>query len=118
MDEKEYGVHKQHCCVVHGCKYGDEFCPVVEGKIKQNHPCMDCEEDGMTTMEILKKLEENPDQWQTIMGIEVIDCCSTCEHGNGAYDEYEDCKFITAAKKHQSYDLLKWNKCRLFMRRK
>ena len=23
------GVHQTHCCVVHGCKYGDEDCPVV-----------------------------------------------------------------------------------------
>lgn len=28
-----YGVHSSHCCVEHGCKYGDHDCPVEHGKI-------------------------------------------------------------------------------------
>jgi hypothetical protein len=28
-----YGVHSSHCCVEHGCKYGDADCPVENGKI-------------------------------------------------------------------------------------
>ena len=40
---KSIPVHKGHCCKVHGCKYGEEDCPVVLGKVKQTHPCMDCD---------------------------------------------------------------------------
>jgi len=36
------GVHRTHCCKKHGCKYGDEKCPVILGTIKQDHPCEDC----------------------------------------------------------------------------
>jgi len=40
-------VHRSHCCVIHGCKYGDdENCPVVTKKYGQVHPCMDCEEEN------------------------------------------------------------------------
>jgi len=37
-----WGVHETHCCVEHGCKYGDEDCPVVIGLIKQKYFCQDC----------------------------------------------------------------------------
>ena len=36
------GVHKGHCCVFHGCKYGDEDCPVVNKRITQAYTCEDC----------------------------------------------------------------------------
>lgn len=35
-------VHITHCCAVHGCKYGDEDCPVVNLRVKQAYPCEDC----------------------------------------------------------------------------
>ena len=38
----EYGVHAAHCCKFHGCKYGDETCPVVNGIIEQLYPCWSC----------------------------------------------------------------------------
>lgn len=28
------GVHETHCCSDHGCKYGDEDCPVVKGTVE------------------------------------------------------------------------------------
>lgn len=31
-----------HCCILHGCKYMDDNCPVENGIIKQEHPCEDC----------------------------------------------------------------------------
>lgn len=43
-------VHRTHCCVLHGCKYGDEDCPVVKGKIKQDFICEQCENDGIKTV--------------------------------------------------------------------
>lgn len=36
------GVHRTHCCVIHGCKYGDVDCPVEYGIIEQDYPCQDC----------------------------------------------------------------------------
>lgn len=46
MKKSEIGVHVNHCCVKHGCKYGDSDCPVVLGKVKQIGPCWDCYEEG------------------------------------------------------------------------
>lgn len=37
-----YMVHKTHCCSVHGCKYGDDDCPVAAGTIKQDSLCEEC----------------------------------------------------------------------------
>ncbi len=39
------GVHAAHCCRLHGCKYGDEDCPVASGAIKQEYTCEDCDYD-------------------------------------------------------------------------
>ena len=30
-------VHETHCCVDHGCKYGDHDCPVASGEVEQRH---------------------------------------------------------------------------------
>jgi hypothetical protein len=38
------GVHAAHCCKWHGCKYGDEDCPVVSGEVEQLYPCMFCDD--------------------------------------------------------------------------
>lgn len=35
-------VHGSHCCVRHGCKYGDSDCPVASARIEQLYPCEDC----------------------------------------------------------------------------
>jgi hypothetical protein len=36
------GVHTSHCCLQHGCKYGDDDCPVASGGHKQEYPCETC----------------------------------------------------------------------------
>ena len=36
------GVHAEHCCQDHGCKYGDENCPVEKGVVAQEYPCENC----------------------------------------------------------------------------
>lgn len=38
-------VHESHCCEYHGCKYGDEDCPVASGQLKQLYPCEECREE-------------------------------------------------------------------------
>lgn len=35
-------VHTEHCCKLHGCKYGDEDCTVVNGSRLQSYRCQDC----------------------------------------------------------------------------
>lgn len=49
------GVHRTHCCVAHGCKYGDRDCPVETGRIKQDYTCEYCEHDGINNLEDLRK---------------------------------------------------------------
>jgi len=46
-DHPGSGTHITHCCIHHGCKYGDEDCPVAQGKVRQEFPCEQCswEED-------------------------------------------------------------------------
>lgn len=37
------GVHVSHCCIHHGCKYGDTDCPVETGRSQQAYPCERCD---------------------------------------------------------------------------
>lgn len=34
--------HDTHCCIEHGCKYGEEDCPVANGIRKQQYLCEMC----------------------------------------------------------------------------
>jgi hypothetical protein len=38
--------HQDHCCIIHGCSYNQEDCPVFTGDVKANKkkPCKACEE--------------------------------------------------------------------------
>jgi len=47
MDKENYGVHKSHCCAIHGCKYGDKDCPVVSGEVFQEYECEECSDAKM-----------------------------------------------------------------------
>lgn len=50
------GVHLGHCCLrSHGCKYGDEFCPVVTGMFPpESDKCGACYEDEAMDRDSLK----------------------------------------------------------------
>ena len=39
-------VHVTHCCSVHGCKYGDDNCPVELGLANQAYECEECGYDN------------------------------------------------------------------------
>lgn len=39
-------VHTRHCCKFHGCKYGDDDCPVALALKQQKYPCEYCHEYG------------------------------------------------------------------------
>jgi hypothetical protein len=45
MRDPNIEVHQSHCCDTHGCKYGDDDCPVTNGQVTQDHPCEWCCED-------------------------------------------------------------------------
>lgn len=45
MNKSKFEVHQSHCCILHGCKYGDADCPVVLGIVKQEYLCETCETD-------------------------------------------------------------------------
>lgn len=38
-------VHTEHCCAIHGCKYGDDDCSVATGRKMQSFPCETCDFD-------------------------------------------------------------------------
>lgn len=43
IPKEKWGVHVHHCCVDHGCKYGDVDCPVALDLFEQHHDCEYCE---------------------------------------------------------------------------
>lgn len=51
MDQSKWGVHEGHCCALHGCKYGDEDCPVVSGETQQEYLCESCEDNGIRSID-------------------------------------------------------------------
>lgn len=69
------GAHAGHCCILHGCKYGDIQCPVLNGSAEQEGPCEYCCEDaeqwGTTPAEILKKGQErlNSSEYRTLYAV-------------------------------------------------
>ncbi len=35
-------VHTEHCCLHHGCKYGDDDCTVMSLRNRQSYLCEEC----------------------------------------------------------------------------
>lgn len=64
---KEKDVHTEHCCFDHGCKYGDDDCPVTSGKKEQSFPCETCDfagrQDFAAVGRVIKMIREgkNPE---------------------------------------------------------
>lgn len=44
MMENQKCVHTEHCCRIHGCKYGDKNCPVWLGFKTQSFSCEYCDD--------------------------------------------------------------------------
>lgn len=59
MGVDKIGVHKTHCCVLHGCKYGDQNCPVESKLIAQEYPCEMCWNIGVRNIQDLIELMNN-----------------------------------------------------------
>jgi len=63
-------VHTEHCCILHGCKYGeDAFCTVTTRKAEQSFICEDCQEDGIKDLKMLQAVMEGKQKR-----------CSHCNH--------------------------------------
>jgi hypothetical protein len=62
------GVHRTHCCIYHGCKYGwalalkGETCPVTTGQVVQEYPCEQCSWAEDEWNEAVQLIEAGP-QW-------------------------------------------------------
>jgi hypothetical protein len=54
--KKLHSACQSHCCVLHGCKYGYEDCPVVTKKVKQDHRCESCEWEGYADVNIVEMI--------------------------------------------------------------
>lgn len=62
------GVHADHCCKWHVCKYGDPDCPVYNGEVEQLYLCEDCDwelreekyiREQFSRIEEIKRWKEN-----------------------------------------------------------
>lgn len=56
-------VHTEHCCIKHGCKYGDENCPVELGIKQQSYDCESCGID----FEMAEDLVEDITYWNSLL---------------------------------------------------
>jgi hypothetical protein len=80
-----YAVHMRHCCMVHGCKYGENECPVVNEIAQQDHPCAECKEQEEEEARILQ------DYWSRHYAKGPAGCCTLC--GNtGIVDTIDSAK--------------------------
>ena len=49
-------VHTEHCCVIHGCKYGQhDTCSVVNERKPQSFICEDCDDAGIEDVSKIKE---------------------------------------------------------------
>ena len=125
MNKEKYGVHIAHCCYIHGCKYGDEDCPVVSGEVAQKYPCYDCDEGTepytLEEIELLRKTKSyrptNKEMKQQIADLEAklaekdkeIETLKakleTAEYWNKKYDDCQQ----QLAEKEKEIERLKTN---------
>jgi hypothetical protein len=51
-------VHTEHCCIDHGCKYGNKFCTVASEEKEQSHSCEQCDLDDELIAEAARILKD------------------------------------------------------------
>jgi len=56
MDRSKWGVHQYHCCALHGCKYGDDDCPVKLLQTIQDYTCEQCGDAGFNNVDEVYEL--------------------------------------------------------------
>jgi hypothetical protein len=57
-------VHTEHCCILHGCKYGSDECTVVNKMQQQSYLCEMCNNRGIENIPD----EKNPDYGILLLG--------------------------------------------------
>lgn len=68
------GVHRTHCCVLHGCKYGeDEVCPVVQKVVIQDYLCECCSMDAYTSVNELFEFQEKHKKCEEFQNLKEIE---------------------------------------------
>lgn len=66
-------VHDAHCCVIHGCKYGDKDCPVLLGQ-ERGIECEECEDEAASLQDYFEE-------------VEYIEACMICKNANSCICE-------------------------------
>lgn len=62
--DPKIGVHLEHCCLKHGCKYGDDDCPVATSVFGQSYPCEDCEGPPANGIVVIKRgIQPKKGEW-------------------------------------------------------
>jgi hypothetical protein len=64
-------VHTEHCCILHGCKYGDDDCTVMKRLAPQSYVCEYCYHCGIKTLEMVRKINKTPKK---------VKICPHCNH--------------------------------------
>jgi len=68
MEVDKIGVHTSHCCLNHGCKYGNTDCPVEFGGLKQEYPCAYCVWDSEDENDLwISDLENTPELGKKVL---------------------------------------------------
>lgn len=60
--QNNYACCPSHCCVIHGCKYGYDRCPVVREDVKQEYICESC-------YNVLESWEETRREYESVAHI-------------------------------------------------
>lgn len=75
------GVHGTHCCPIHGCKYGDDDCPVESNTVQPQYPknngCEICESVRGDCSPVVPYIMDAQADLQTALGHYRLD------HGRG-----------------------------------
>jgi hypothetical protein len=85
--ERSNGVHAAHCCIRHGCKYGDPQCPVMKKVVTQEYDCEMCDEDAERQPVTLAELHTLLADFAAEVEMDVM--AERPEWGDGTTAQYE-----------------------------
>lgn len=87
-------VHFNHCCMLHGCKYGNEDCPVQDGPPFDQIACQDCSDEALGNIGSPDRLDEIVKKHgcphMTTLGDPVCRICSKTVYVGKVLRDYEE----------------------------
>lgn len=91
-DTEHAGTHAAHCCILHGCNYGQDDCPVNSGSVLQKYLCEECEDDGIESVEelLLRIRREEVGTLQKVTDAEVKKLIEWADKLSEALDRQEE----------------------------